>query len=771
METQTVDLVGESVGHIRLIDVLGRGGMGTVYLGKDDTLQRQVAVKVIHGEHRLHPRAKARFLREARILSQISHRNICVVHDFIEKEDSDFLVLELVPGRSLRAAMRTQLPQKQKLDIARQVLEVLVAVHGAGVIHRDLKPENIMVKPDGEIAVLDFGLARSVDDDSAHHPEQPTLNLEELEARSESGATLPDSDRALSIPVRTKQGMVVGTAGYMSPEQARAEPATAASDMYCVGLIFQELFTGARPFDRNSGAAELVVKAAAGESTPVAGVAADLKGLIERLKSFVPGTRPSSVDALAELQRIIDRPKRQRRRAVVSAVWIALAVLAIGMTIQSVRASREAERANREAETARGVSDFLVHLFEESNPEQARGASLSAEEILKRGADRIDEELADQPLTRARLLMTIANVHYKMGLYDDALHHAEQAVEIRRRELGEQDGEVGEALSDLGYYRFLNGESGRADEDLQRALEILENAYGPNHIEVANTLMRLGILHRKSARFDEAETELQSALFIYENTLGPEDVRTARCVAGIAVTIAMQGQVEEAEPLFRRALVIQETELGEDHPSVAAARGNLAIALKSLGRYDEAEILYRQSWEHQRRVLGEEHPEVGKDMVNLANLYLVMERFDEAEPLYLGSLSIARAAFGTDHPEVALCLKNLGALYLAQGRWSEAEVRCLEALEIQERIYEYEHPALGTTLFNLGGIYRHQGRDDESDAMYRRSLAIFQAAYSPDHPRRTQVVDEYAEFLREQGRDTEAAELETRESGEGPPPE
>ena len=111
--------------------------MGTVYVGEDETLQRKVAVKAIHGEHRLHEQAKARFLREARILSQVNHHNICVVHDFIETEDSDFLVLELVPGRSLRAAMKTQLPDRQKLDIARQLLEVLVSVHSAGVIHRD----------------------------------------------------------------------------------------------------------------------------------------------------------------------------------------------------------------------------------------------------------------------------------------------------------------------------------------------------------------------------------------------------------------------------------------------------------------------------------------------------------------------------------------------------------------------------------------------------------------------------------------------------------
>ena len=416
MKSQKHDLIGESIGHIRLVDVLGQGGMGTVYVGEDERLQRKVAVKAIHGDHRLHREAKARFRREARILSQMNHRNICAVHEFIEDEGSDFLVLELVPGRSLRAAMKTQLSQRQKLSIAEQLIEVLVAVHGMGVIHRDLKPENIMVKPDGEIAVLDFGLARSVDEEITVFSETPTIDLVDLGHQGESpeGPSLPAG--TLSTHVKTNRGTVVGSAGYMSPEQARAEPATAASDMYSAGLILQELFTGSPPFDPDLGPMGLVLKAAEGETAPVAGLPADLRELIERLTSVAPGARPSSVDALAQLQRIIEGPKRRRRRAVVAAVWFALAILAGGMTIQWVRASREAKRANREAVAAQQVSDFLVNLFEESNPEQARGASLSAEEILQRGAERISGTLEEQPLTRARLLLTIGRVFKKMGL-------------------------------------------------------------------------------------------------------------------------------------------------------------------------------------------------------------------------------------------------------------------------------------------------------------------------------------------------------------------
>jgi serine/threonine protein kinase len=223
-------MLGQQIGHIRIVDLLGEGGMGAVYVGFDDTLQRKVAVKAIRSESRLSPNAKARFVREARILSQLDHPSVCTVHDYIEGDDNDLLVMELVDGVSLRDALDGGLDGEARLEVSRQLLAVLVEVHGQGLIHRDLKPENVMLRPDGSIKVLDFGLSRSAVRDPALST-FPTLGPDEdAPPVDETGPVEPEA-------AHTELGVVLGTAGYMSPEQARGEPASPASDMYSAGLM------------------------------------------------------------------------------------------------------------------------------------------------------------------------------------------------------------------------------------------------------------------------------------------------------------------------------------------------------------------------------------------------------------------------------------------------------------------------------------------------------------------------------------------------------
>ncbi len=173
--TQPLSLAGRQVGKVRLAARLGAGGMGEVYQGWDERLERQVAVKTIRAEQRLEPEMKARFLREARLLSKLGHPAICQVYDLVEEEDADFLIFEYVPGRTLKEVLAAgPLPATEALQIAEKIAEALAAAHRERIVHRDLKPENVMVLPDGAIKILDFGISRAIEGKGASTPPAPS---------------------------------------------------------------------------------------------------------------------------------------------------------------------------------------------------------------------------------------------------------------------------------------------------------------------------------------------------------------------------------------------------------------------------------------------------------------------------------------------------------------------------------------------------------------------------------------------------------------------
>jgi serine/threonine-protein kinase len=708
----THSLLGQTIGHIRVVDVLGEGGMGAVYVGFDETLQRKVALKAIRSEFRLDPESKARFLREARILSQLDHPSVCKVHDFIEGDDNDYLVLELIPGRSLRGGMSSDLDQNVKLRVAEELLEVLAVVHARGVVHRDLKPENVMMVPDDGIKVLDFGLARSLDE-GVDYSQIRTVANDRPRKPAECDAVIPSSD------LQTTRGLVLGTVGYMSPEQARGEPATAASDMYSVGLMLQELFTGEAPFDRTLDRLELLGNAARGESRPVVGLSSDLTRLIERLKSLAPGARPSSVDALEMMRRIIDRPHRRRRRAMVVAVWLVLGLLTIGMAVQSRRAARAAQLAEKEAATARQATEFLVEMFEAANPEKAAGRQITARELLDNGASRLESELIDQPLVRATLQRTIGWVYFELGLYDDA------------------------------------------ERLLDQALEAQEQLLGPDNLEVALCLNNLGSVYWAQRRLEEAAQSYERCLSIRQRICDPDDPLLAKSYNNLALAYTHQGRHRDAEPLFREAIRVFEKVHGPDHPDLARSLNSLANLLRDRGEYEEAEALLLRAIRIQEK-LGENHPHLGTCLHSLANVYMELDRLDEAEALFLRSGEILETALGSSHPYLAVNRRVLAMLYCQQKRFDEAEPLLQRALAIREVAFGPEHVNTIQVLEDLAGLQRDWGRPELAVPYLLRVLAIRERTLGPHHQKVAETAEALAAAYSEAGRAEQAREMELR---------
>ena len=310
----------QRVGSIRLDEILGEGTMGTVWAGFDEKLRRDVAVKTVRDD-RVSVETRARLLTEARVLSRLAVPGICRVYDYVEDEDAGYLVMERLYGRPLTDLIAERPGEKVVLRLAEQLAQALAAAHGRGVIHRDLKPANIMLTREDEsaeerIKVLDFGLAARSSKDGG--PETGTHETIDPQQAGFDGAL----SRIASLLVRQDEGRITGTPAYMSPEQARGEPASAASDMYSYALVLQELLTGRSAYPAKLPFDQLLLQAAAGNTLPAEGVNTELRHLLEDLKAQEPEERPTAGETVARLQRIKDRPRRLRRIFTVAALLL-----------------------------------------------------------------------------------------------------------------------------------------------------------------------------------------------------------------------------------------------------------------------------------------------------------------------------------------------------------------------------------------------------------------------------------------------------------------
>ena len=749
----TEDLLGTKIGSIRLVERLGEGGMGTVFLGHDETLKRRVAVKCIRAEHALSEDMQARFLREARILSRLQHPNICQIHDYVEGEDTHFLVLEFIEGRTLEKAMAEGLDEDQKMAIGLQVADVLGISHSEGVIHRDLKPANIMLTPDGTVKILDFGIARSVGEEELHR----MIGEVEVSVRQDPQSLFDREDLAV---LRTLTGSVVGTPQYMSPEQAKGESSTPASDMFSFGLILQELFTGRPPYPGNLTPPQLLLAVLHGDTEPVEGLEPDLTRLIERLESPAPGARPSALDTSERLRAISDAPLLRRRRRWQMAAVAGLVLVAFFLAFQNFRIGEERDRANREAETARQTLDLLVSLFEVSDPGQSLGETVTAREILDRGATEVSGRVED-PSIRGRLLDTLGVIYQKLGLFEDARPLLEEALASRRQDLGDEDPGTAEVLDHLVMVAMGQGNLEEAVQLNDEALEIRRQALGPHHPKVAESLERSALMWAQQGRREEAEALYREVIDLREGALGPEDLSVASALVDLAFLLDEQGRLDEAETLHRRALTIRESQLGEEHHDVALILGGLGILHDRRGEYDQAREVYERAIRISQKVLGANHHQTATQKMNLASLLVRQGENGLAEPLYQEAREAFETIMNPNHVRLGEVYGNLGFFYTGLGRFEEAYESLERAQQIFAAAFGPEHPAVATCLAGLGKTLLDRRRFDEAEVLYGESLALFEKVLGPESPETNGPRFALAQILVERGT-WEDAEAEMR---------
>lgn len=766
-------LVGSRIRHLRITRVLGAGGMGAVYEAFDENLRRKVALKAIRPEARLEPRARARFLREARILSHLDHPRICRIHDVLLEDRGDFLVLELVEGRTLSETLRREgVGPDRAMEIAEQLTEALIAAHEKGVVHRDLKPGNVMLTPDG-VKVLDFGLSRSSRPGETRSAALPTdasdpgvagggsVDADAATVALDGGSTREvDEARTVAAPVPwaetespgregastvaledigvdtalTVRGSVVGTLEYMSPEQAAGEPLTASSDVYSLGLVLQEMFGGRPPHPPGTPPEELIARALRAESQPADDLPDGLASLLGRLLAPAPGARPSARDVAEHLRRIRDAPRLRRKRRAATALVVGALVVAAVLAVQSLRIRSQAERIEREARASTEIADFLIELFEVSDPSESRGEEIRAREILDRGAARIELDLAADPGTRGRLMTTMGRVYASLGLFEPAERLLAQGVAKGEEHFGVDSPELVDGLLQLGSLRRRQERFDEAAELLERAVRLAGRIGG---LAEARALEARALLHLDLAEHDRAEALVRSALERVETPdVEPGDRAEieARLLHTLSAVCFERGEVERAIPLAEDAVRGLETRWGPSHPGIVEGLNNLAGILDAAARSAEAERLYRRSLQIRTEAFGEDHPDTALSLNNLGHHLWRQGRYEEAEAGFRRALEIWRESFGPRHGQVAVALNNLATLQLDRGRLDEAEELLRESITIREEVRGADHPEVGVDFHNLASLLLDRGRFDDAERAARRAIGIWTTAFGPDHP-------------------------------------
>ena len=495
--------------------------------------------------------------------------------------------------------------------------------------------------------------------------------------------------------------------------------------------------------------------------------------------------------------------RRQQRMIAVAVASLTGMVITSGLAVAALLAREEAERqrvrAEIEAETAQQTTNFMVELFEVSDPSEALGNTITAREILDRGARRIEFELTDQPEIQSTLMDTMGTVYRSLGLYPQARDLLERGLQTRRSIYGAEhvevarsqsniaellgvqaefdqavrmyrdairtleeapeatDAEMAAALSGLAQVYSLQGDFAAAEEQLRLAIDLQRTAPGTESLELARSLDQLGMALGFQARPDEAEPLLRQALAM-RRRLAPGGVHPDLddSLNNLAVFLYEQGRYGETEDLFRESLQMNQRLLGEQHPDLGDSLNNLAFVLHDQGEYDEAESFYVQALAIRRQGLGDDHPLVAQSLNNLAFLYYDKGQFDLALDYSTQALAAYRRAYSGDHADIAYGLQNLAGWLTEQGSFARAEELLDEALAMNQRILPEEHPDIGITRSGLAVLYLETDRVEQALAMAESATAILAQAYGDDHWRTAWARSLQGAALAEQGRFEEA---------------
>ena len=739
-------LSGVTIGSYTLISRIGDGGMGSVWLGRrsDGRYEGQVAIKLLNAAL-VGRGGEERFRREGIILARLGHPHIASLIDAgVSNTGQPYLVLELVNGEHIDVYC-----DERRLSVERRIrlfLDVLSAVshaHANLIVHRDLKPSNVLVNQAGAVKLLDFSIAKLMEDNGVSRLTQ------------DSGAAL--------------------TPKYAAPEQVSGDPITTGTDVYSLGVLLYELLSGQHPYGAAVKSSKDFTRAIV-DQEPLTLSAAFLKAPLDS-RSLVAAQRGTTPDRLArvlgseietilhkslkkspaerygsvaemadDLRRYLDdqpiaaRPDtvryraakfvRRHRRAVGAIAGVSIAIVSI-VAFYTLQLASERDRARLEAEKASRVSELLRSVLLTADPYRDPAtpdtgvATPSVRALLDTLANRIGNELNDQPEVQAEMLTVIGRTYERLGFIDKALPLLERSLEIGRRSFRLPDARVAQTLNDLGVLQRRLGNFAAALPLLTEGLSMREALTGRDDKDFAVTLSESGRVLRDLGRLDEAERATRDALAIRTKLFGDEHRETATNKGDLGQLLLERGAVAEAERLFRENVATTERVLGVEHPNSAAAKNFLGTVLAVKGDFRGAEKMQREALVVRQRIFGAANPESAFAVQSLAGTLEMQGRNDEAEAMLSDAYHVVTSALGQDHPRIVSLAVDLSRVRIARGQAVGVELMLRRALEMRQRAYPAGHWRIAEVQALLGASLAAQGRRDEAEALMIAADRVF----------------------------------------------
>ena len=744
------------IGRYRLLQKIGEGGMGEVWLAEQkEPVRRRVALKLVKAGMSSHE-VIARFESERQALALMDHPAIAKVFDAgSTPQGAPYFVMEYVAGVPItNYCDNHRLSTRDRLELFMHVCEGVQHAHQKAIIHRDLKPSNILVtEVDGRPApkIIDFGVAKAL------------------------------TQKLTSDTLFTRAGALVGTPEYMSPEQALSsgEDTDTRTDVYSLGTVFYELLAGAPPIELRKIAFDEFLRRLREEDpqkpsikiraqdrarstelahkrrTEPAALAKQMHGdldsiALKALEKDRSRRYGSPSDFAADIGRYLRNEAvlagpasaayRARKFARRYRVGLATAgAFALVLIVAAAVSVRQSIRANREAAVAQAVNDFLQNdlLAQASAANQAgHGArpnpDLKVRTALDRAAQRVSGKFDKQPEVEASIRDTIGQTYLDLGLFPDARKQLERALDLERRLDGIENPKTLRTMSRLGFAAFSQGNFTQAAELCRQAFEIQRRVLGAEHRDTLASMNGLANAYYAQGDYAQAAKLDSQTLEMRRRVLGPEHHDTLTSMTNLAVDYQSQGKVAEAATLDAQALEIERRLLGPEHPDTLTSMNNLAGEYYLQGNYAQAEALYAETLEIRRRILGAEHASTLSTVNNLADVYGSQGKFVQAAALLNETLKIRRRVLGAEHPSTLDTLADAADIYQRQGEYALAAASAAQALSGRRHALGSEHPETIQAAASLALAYLSQAKFSEAEPLAREAVEFYRKKQPDD---------------------------------------